>query len=214
MFYDTSGGGVTLSGGEVMAQDMRYILALCFSLKRMGISITVDTCGYAPYDRFERIHPYVDTYLYDLKVMNGAVHKAYTGVDNGLILSNLERLSAAGARIVLRLPVIPGVNDGEAEVDAAISFCRKHTRVRRIDLLPYHRIGSHKAGRLCASPPRMEANGSGGVSAEPTRKGLPFQNHGDKQKPAVFREPDEQTMDRLREAWLAAGFEEVFVGGV
>ena len=196
-----------------MAQDMRYILALCASLKRKGISITVDTCGYAPYDWFEQINPYTDTYLYDLKMMDAASHKAYTGVDNRLILSNLEKLSAAGARIILRIPVIPGVNDGETEVDAAISFCKKSTRVRRIDLLPYHPIGSHKAGRLYASPPWLAAKERGGISADLKQKDLALQNHGERQKQVVFKEPSHEAMNRLREAWLAAGYHEVFVSG-
>jgi len=210
--FDTSGGGVTLSGGEVMAQDMRYILPLCMSLKHRGISVMVDTCGHVPYDRFEQINPYVDTYLYDLKMMNEVEHKAYTGVDNRLILSNLEKLSADGARIILRIPIIPGVNDGEEETEAAISFCMTSTRVRRINLLPYHHIGSHKAGRLCASPPWLAANNSGGSTVDQKQKGTsPSQEK--RQQFAEFKEPTEQLMSELRELWLAAGCEEVLVGG-
>ena len=109
--YEVSGGGVTLSGGEVMAQDMDYVAELARRLAREGISVNIDTCGLAPWSAFERIMPYADTFLYDIKAMDPQVHARYTGVDNALILDNLKRLSAAGARINIRVPVIPGVND-------------------------------------------------------------------------------------------------------
>ena len=84
MFYEESGGGVTLSGGEVMCMDMDYILPLVKELDRHGITVTIDTCGYAPYENFEKILPYINTFLYDIKVMDDEVHQKYIGVSNQL----------------------------------------------------------------------------------------------------------------------------------
>ena len=106
MFYEESGGGVTLSGGEVMTADMDYVEELAKKLYRHGITVTIDTCGQAPYENFARILPYVDTFLYDIKTMDSQIHKKYMGAGNETILSNLERLSAAGARIYIRIPTI------------------------------------------------------------------------------------------------------------
>ena len=94
MFYEESGGGVTLSGGEVMTADMAYVEELAKKLSRYGITVTIDTCGQAPYENFARILPYVDTFLYDIKTMDSQVHKKYMGTGNETILSNLEKLSA------------------------------------------------------------------------------------------------------------------------
>ena len=113
MFYEESGGGVTLSGGEVMAQDMDYIEQLLKKLKRKGYNVAIDTCGYAPQENYERVLPYVDTFLYDIKTMDPEKHEKYMGKDNELILSNLRFISERGARIYIRIPVIGGVNDTE-----------------------------------------------------------------------------------------------------
>ena len=85
MFYEESGGGVTLSGGEVMAQDMDYIEQLLKKLKRKGYNVAIDTCGYAPQENYERVLPYVDTFLYDIKTMDPEKHEKYMGKDNELI---------------------------------------------------------------------------------------------------------------------------------
>ena len=98
MFYEQSGGGVTLSGGEVMAMSTDYVLAIAKALKKEEVSLTIDTCGYVPYEKFEAILPYVDTFLYDVKVMDPELHKQYIGVDNKLILDNLVKLSDAGCK--------------------------------------------------------------------------------------------------------------------
>ncbi len=149
MFYETSGGGITLSGGEVMAQDMDYIEKLCRMLYERGYSINIDTCGYAPYDNFKRILPYVDTFLYDIKLMDPDDHKRYTGVDNGLILENLKRLSKDGAKIDIRIPVIGGVNATKEFMNEVITFLLDNEiRVMQVNLLPYHDTGMHKYRKL------------------------------------------------------------------
>ena len=85
IFYEDSGGGVTFSGGEVMTMDMDYILAAARELHRQDITLTIDTCGYVPYEKFESLLPYVDTFLYDVKVMDPEIHRKYIGTDNKLI---------------------------------------------------------------------------------------------------------------------------------
>ena len=149
MFYEQSGGGVTLSGGEVMAMDNDYILKLVKKLHREGVSVTIDTCGQAPYSNYEAILPYVDTWLYDVKVMDEEKHRRYMGMGNALILGNLTKLAAAGARIYIRIPVVKEVNGDAESMDAIIAFLNDNgITPAQVNLLPYHSTGSHKYGKL------------------------------------------------------------------
>lgn len=149
MFYEQSGGGVTLSGGEVMCMDMDYIEKLVKALDAQGITVTIDTCGYAPYDNFKRLLPYVNTFLYDIKAIDSGVHKKYIGVDNSLILENLEKLSADQGRIYIRIPVIKEVNGDDESMQAVIDWLKAHDiHVAQVNLLPYHNTGSSKYSRL------------------------------------------------------------------
>lgn len=149
MFYEESGGGVTLSGGEVMAMDIDYILAIAKELKRQDVTLTIDTCGYVPYEKFQAILPYVNTFLYDVKVMDPKLHKKYIGVDNQLILDNLIRLAADGARIYIRIPTIKEVNGNEKNMKETIVFLKEHDiHPAQINLLPYHDTGSGKYSKL------------------------------------------------------------------
>lgn len=149
-FYEDSGGGVTLSGGEAMAQDMDYMERLLKRLAAEGISVDMDTCGEVSWERFERVLPYIDTFLYDIKAITPELHREYTGVSNERILENLKRLTAAGARVNIRVPVIPEVNGTDGEMKAIIRFVRENTRPVKINLLPYHNTGKDKAGRIGA----------------------------------------------------------------
>ena len=149
MFYEESGGGVTLSGGEVMAMDIDYILAIAKELKRQDVTLTIDTGGYVPYEKFQAILPYVHTFLYDVKVMDPKLHKKYIGVDNQLILDNLIRLAADGARIYIRIPTIKEVNGNEKNMKETIAFLKEHDiHPAQINLLPYHDTGSGKYSKL------------------------------------------------------------------
>ena len=149
MFYEESGGVVTLSGGEVMAMDIDYILAIAKELKRQDVTLTIDTCGYVPYEKFQAILPYVHTFLYDVKVMDPKLHKKYIGVDNQLILDNLIRLAADGARIYIRIPTIKEVNGNEKNMKETIAFLKEHDiHPAQINLLPYHDTGSGKYSKL------------------------------------------------------------------
>ena len=149
IFYEQSGGGVTLSGGEVMAQNIDFVEELCRQLHREGVSIFIDTSGFCPYANFERILPYVDTFLYDIKPIDERSHLAYIGVDNRLILENLKRLSDAGARLYIRIPVVIGADGDRDGMERIRTFLTEnHIRTARINLLPYHDIGRGKFAAL------------------------------------------------------------------
>lgn len=144
LFYDTSGGGVTFSGGECMLYP-EFLAELLEKCKENGVSTAVDTAGHVPFSHFERVLPHTDLFLYDVKAMDAQVHKQYTGVDNALILENLARLLSRGARIWIRYPVIAGVNDTESEIRALADFLAVHGLPERIELLPYHALGESKS---------------------------------------------------------------------
>ncbi len=149
IFYEDSGGGVTFSGGEVMTMDMEYLLAVAKEIKRQEVTLTIDTCGYVPYEKLQAILPYADTFLYDVKVMDSKLHKQYTGVDNELILENLIRLAKDGARLYIRIPVIKEVNGNEKNMKETIAFLKEHDiHPPQINLLPYHDTGSGKYPKL------------------------------------------------------------------
>lgn len=142
MFYEESGGGVTLSGGEVMSQFefVKEFLVLCY---KEGISVAIDTCGYCEFYKYESILKYVDLFLYDLKILDPILHKKYIGKTNDIILENLKKLSEAHANINLRLPIIDGINAEIIQIEEIIKFIRP-LNIIKINLLPYHDIGVYK----------------------------------------------------------------------
>lgn len=155
-FYEESGGGITLSGGEVLAQPMDYIQPLVMKLFEKGYSVFIDTCGDVPYERFEKILPYTDTFLYDIKTMSDQKHRDYTGTGNERILENLRKLSEDGARIVLRLPLMDGLNTESEDLFPLLNLLKSGVRVAKINLLPYHHTGKSKYDRLDRPYDRMK----------------------------------------------------------
>jgi pyruvate formate lyase activating enzyme len=146
-FYEFSGGGVTLSGGEPLMQ-ISFTEALLEAAKHEGLHACVETCGHADFSHFERILPHVDLYLYDIKDMNNDRHVEFTGLPNGLVLDNLRKLHDLGARICLRLPIIPGYNDRKDHFGALAELVRSMPDLLGVEILPYHRLGTWKAERL------------------------------------------------------------------
>lgn len=147
IFYDTSGGGVTFSGGECMLQNdfLREILQKC---KEAGIHTAVDTAGNLPWEYFENVLPYTDLFLYDIKAVSEQLHIEGTGVSNKAILSNLKRLSENGsAEIIIRIPVIPQFNATPEEMEKTADFLRG-IRYKSVELLPYHNMSGHKYDAL------------------------------------------------------------------
>ena len=147
IFFDASGGGVTFSGGECMTHPdfMEETLRL---LKDNGIHTAVDTCGAIPQAFFERVLPYTDLFLYDLKKMDPELHKEYTGCDNTLILRNLEYLVSANASVIIRVPLIPGYTDSRDDIRAIGEYLRDKLggKVIRCELLPYNKLAASKYG--------------------------------------------------------------------
>jgi pyruvate formate lyase activating enzyme len=146
-FFDESGGGVTVSGGEPLNQTA-FVRALLRRCKELELHIALDTCGYAPWRSFEAILDDVDLFLYDLKLFTPEAHQRYTGVSNRPILENLTRLDALGKAVIVRIPLVPGVNDCAGEIDGLAGFVAGLKSVRRVDLLPYHPTAIHKYERL------------------------------------------------------------------
>lgn len=146
-FYDESGGGVTFSGGEPLLQ-RDFLLALLRAYKEKEIHTALDTCGFAPWETLDDIREHVDLFLYDLKLMDDARHRKFTGVSNEAILGNLPAISQRGHNIILRVPIIPGINDDAKHIRQIGMFAAGLPRLNRVDLLPYHHAGTEKYHRL------------------------------------------------------------------
>ncbi len=145
--YDTSGGGVTFSGGEPLFQPA-FLVACLEACRREGIHTAVDTCGFAPAGVVAAAAARTDLLLWDLKHLDPARHRELTGAPLAPVLANLEAASRLGVRIWLRIPVIPGINDDPANLRAAAAVASRLPAVERVSLLPYHRTGTAKGGRL------------------------------------------------------------------
>lgn len=142
-FYG-DGGGMTVTGGEPTMQP-DFCAALLQLAHDAGVTTALETCGYTQWAIFERLLPHVDLFLYDIKHVDAAPHRQFTGVDNAPILTNLQRLTAAGARVRARIPLIPGFNATPEDVAAIAKFIAYLPRpVQGVDLLPYHTMGKAK----------------------------------------------------------------------
>ena len=142
-FYETSGGGVTFSGGECLLQS-EFLVEILKKCRENGIHTAVDTAGNVKWEVFERVMPYVNVFLYDIKCFSPKLHAEYTGVSNTLILENLKKLSTYfKGDIYIRIPIIPEVNDSEEELKGICDFLEK-IRFTKLELLPYHLMGKHK----------------------------------------------------------------------
>ena len=150
-YYQASGGGVTFSGGECMLQ-IDFLEDLLKKCKEMGIHTAVDTAGHIPFSYFQRILPYTDLFLYDIKCFDSSVHQKYVGVTNDLILSNLKKLLQFGAQVWIRIPIITGVNDTLEEMENIRNFLIDFGKPEKIELLPYHAMGENKYPAIGRAP--------------------------------------------------------------
>ena len=146
-FYENSGGGVTLSGGEPLAQ-YDFSLELLKKAKENGIHTAIETCGYAEKSKILEIAKYVDLFLFDCKETDPELHKKYTGVDNKIILDNLKALSNAGSKIILRCPIIPGFNDRAEHFKGISETAEKFIGIEHIEIEPFHPLGESKYSAL------------------------------------------------------------------
>jgi pyruvate formate lyase activating enzyme len=147
VYYDESGGGVTLSGGEPLMQ-FEFVHTLLGKCREHGIHTVVDTCGIASQEKFEKILYRVDLFLYDLKLMDETESKMYTGVGSEKAISNLKYIAEAGSTIHLRFPLIPGITDTAHNLEAIRDLAKSLTSIKRIDILPFHNIAKHKYHRF------------------------------------------------------------------
>ena len=146
-FYKNSGGGVTLSGGEPLAQ-YDFSLELLKKAKENGIHTAIETCGYAEKSKILEIAKYVDLFLFDCKETDPELHKEYTGFDNKIILENLKALSDAGSKIILRCPIIPGFNDRAEHFKGISEIAGKLSGIEHIEVEPFHPLGESKYSAL------------------------------------------------------------------
>lgn len=156
IYYDATGGGVTFSGGECMLR-IDFLTELAKICKEHGIHISVDTAGHVPFESFEKIIPYADLFLFDVKILDPEKHKRYVGAENTLILSNLKKLLARKARIHIRIPVISGINDSIEEMKELRAFFEQNGIPEKIELLPYHAMGENKSHALGVVAQSFEA---------------------------------------------------------
>ena len=162
-FYEASGGGLTLSGGEPMMQPA-FTTELLAAAKAEGLHCCVETSGYCDAGPLERLRGMVDLFLYDIKETDAERHRQMTGVSNERILENLRRLHDAGAEILLRCPIVPGVNDRADHFHALARLTDELPRLQGAEIVPYHRLGEGKlvrlglaeAGRLAPESPSTE----------------------------------------------------------
>jgi len=146
-FYQRSGGGMTVTGGEPLMQ-ADFVRMLLKSCQEKGIHTALETCGYTEWEDFKKVLEYVDLTLYDIKYMNNEKHRELTGVGNELILQNAKKVAKLGKDMVIRVPVIPDCNDSLENMEAIAEFARTLEGVEEIHLLPYHRLGESKYDRL------------------------------------------------------------------
>lgn len=144
--YRNSGGGVTLSGGEPTFQPdfSATLLEACHS---ENIHTAIETCGYAPWEQYQKILPFVDLFLFDIKYMDNQIHQQLTGQSNDLILKNLEKLAKTGKQIIVRLPLIPDFNMSSQNFDEKMAYL-KRIGISVVHILPYHKLGVSKYEQL------------------------------------------------------------------
>ena len=142
-YYKRSGGGVTLSGGEVLAQ-ADFAAELLRACKEAGLHTAIESSANAPYSDIEKLLPYLDLYLMDIKHMDTHKHKEYTSASNERILENAKLVAESNVELIIRTPVIPTFNDSAADIKAIADFARELRGVKEYHLLPYHRLGTDK----------------------------------------------------------------------
>ena len=148
LFFKSSGGGVTFSGGEPLMFMDSDMVELYRKVKESGITIGVDTTGFVPWESIEKVLPYVDFFLWDLKVMDGEKHKKFTGVDNRLILENLRKVEALsqkyGTRVYVRCIQVPGMTDYDENLLQTCSFLKDMNCIEEIDIINFHHLGKKR----------------------------------------------------------------------
>jgi len=146
-FYKNSGGGLTCSGGEPLIQS-EFVLELFIAARGLGIHTALDTAGNVDYSVFERVLQSADLVLFDMKCMDEKIHEKVTGTSNRSILENLKRIGKGSIPVWIRIPVIPGVNDNQDNMEAVAEFLKPLAAVEKVEMLPYHNLGMGKYENL------------------------------------------------------------------
>jgi len=146
-FFDQSGGGVTYSGGEAAIQ-ADFFKEVTAHLKKSDVHVALDTAGHLPWSKLAPLVHDVDLILYDIKALNSSLHKRYTGVDNKLILENAAKIANTGKPMIVRMILIPGVNDTDDEIIGRLTFVKQLNANIQVDFLKYHKLGSEKYKNL------------------------------------------------------------------
>ena len=146
-YYKNSGGGMTISGGEPLFQP-EFTAQLLQAAKYAGIDTCIETCGYAGRNVFKGLFGLVDLYIFDYKVTDKSEHQKLTGVDNELIMGNLQYLYDRGRSIILRCPLVPGINDTKEHLAAIAALCSKYPMIKSVEIMPYHNMGRGKYTEL------------------------------------------------------------------
>ncbi len=187
-FFDQSGGGATLSGGEPLLQ-AAFVRRLLEAFRREAVHTALDTSGYAPTEALLDVAAWVDLFLFDLKSLDSTVHHRQTGVPNDLILQNLQTLGSIHDNIWIRVPLVPGFNTDIGQLAATARYVATIPGVKQVNLLPYHRMGSGKV------------NPAGGASGHPKSAG-----------PPIFGDLSREQLDEAAELFRAAGLH-TLIGG-
>lgn len=157
LYYQNSGGGVTLSGGEVMTQPA-FAESLAAACAEQGIPVAVETNLHYPHETLLPLLPHLSLILCDLKILDPALHRQHTGVDNALVLENLRRINGCGVPFLVRTPVIPGINDNEGEIGAIAAWLAAHTPgLQAYELLNFNPLGDSKYQALGADNPHQSS---------------------------------------------------------
>jgi pyruvate formate lyase activating enzyme len=172
-FYEDSGGGVTLSGGEPLLQ-IDFVEGFCSACREEGLSVAVETCGAVPFDSFGRILPFVDLFLYDVKAIDSSLHKAWTGSSNELILSNLEKLREAAVPVIPRMPIVPEHTALASNLDQIAAHLEGS--FQEVHLLPYHGWGESKRDLVDSQKPSLDLDSP--TEEEMTAIGKIFEERG------------------------------------
>jgi pyruvate formate lyase activating enzyme len=151
-FYETSGGGMTLSGGEPLFQ-FDFTRALLREAKRRELHTCIETCGFAPFELLEQLVPFVDLFLYDCKETDPVRHREYTGVPREVIVENLVRLDRLGAKTVLRCPIVPGLNARDDHLAGIAALANRLDNIREVHIMPYNPLGKSKHERFGKDSP-------------------------------------------------------------
>lgn len=147
IYYDQSGGGVTISGGEPLLQ-IDFLEALLTTCHDMGIHTAVDTSGHIPFKYLRRIQPFTDIFLFDVKFIDPDSHLKFTGVSNELIIENLKKLIKSDSNVIPRIPIIPGINDNDENIQSTGRFLESLGKIQKVDILPYHNTAINKYVRM------------------------------------------------------------------